>query len=274
MIRRIVIAAALFAPAGGVAAQSNEAPKTSIGISLGYQASTSLWDVANQLIAPVTLPPKVGTSWDPDAWHLRRDAAGTFALQVRGTRYLGEQVGVVAEFSLSAVKPTDRCSIVQRGRGGEVPNADPGLPAVCDSIPVTSQGSSTAMSLQGGMILRPFPGSVLQPYFEGLAGIASMGSSTAALKSDIGGATVTIYRDPEWHRIRPTFVVGAGIATELARGLHGRFAVRDTWMSQSVITGSPDILSTDVTTSTKFKGYISVMVGLDIVLTKQWGRRY
>lgn len=274
MNRKYQLVALFVAPIAALSAQTNDAARTTIGISVGRQRAELLWNIPTQFVAPVTLPPKVGTSWDPDIWHLRRDVEVAPTVQVRGTRFFGEHLGFVAEFAFYTFKLRDFCNIVQRGRGGEVPNADPELPRVCSAIPGTSQGSSTTMVMQAGMVVRPFSGSVLQPYVEGLAGFASTGSSTAELRSAIGGVAVTIYRDPEWHRFTPTFALGVGVTSQLASGLLARLAVRDTWVSQSTVIDTPDELSANAQIGTTYKRYFSVMIGLDIVLKRQRGKRY
>jgi hypothetical protein len=275
MIRWAGLIALLVLPLTSLAAQSNEAARTTIGISIGLLPAASLWDVPNQIITPISPSPIGGAPWDPDIWSLRREViARRPVLQMRGTRFVNPRVGFTAEFAYYALSTVDHCTVVQHGRVGNAANADPALPQVCDSIPVTPQGSRSTLALQGGVVLRPFSGATIQPFVEGLAGFASAASSMAELRSDFAGTSLTIYHDLASSNVHPTFALGGGFTTGVVPGLLARVAARESWISESIVTGASQGQATPALIQARYIGFFAVTVGFDIVLAKQRGKRY
>lgn len=280
MIRRLGMLMSLVVPTAALVAQSaNDVPKTLIGVSFGVLPGGSLWEVPNQPITAISTPPNPTSHYPPDVVDLRRDLQPRRpVLSVHGTRFVNSHLGYTAEFDYLAFQTTDACTVVQHG-------GDPALGAVCDSIPVTSQGPRATTVLQAGLILRPLSGSVLQPYVEGLAGFASTASSTATLTSTVGHAAgaggsapliVNIYQDPRGNTLRPTWTLAAGLATAATQGLQVHVELRDSWIAQSIVTGATQGQGHGEVTpiQSTFRGFMSVLFGFDVVLAKQRGKRY
>ncbi len=274
MIQRLALVALLVLPAGTLVAQTHDAPRTLIGISVGILSGGNLWDIPNQGITPLTVSPNPAFPYTPDVDHIRRDMEPHRpTLSLHATHFVNAHIGYTGEFNYLGFKTMDACTIVQRG-------TDPILNRVCDSIPASSQGDRTTTVFQGGLIVRPVASSVLIPYFEGMIGIASTPTSSATLTStyghDVSGNAldVNIYQDSRWGTVQPTWTLGAGLATMAATGLQIHIEVRDSWIAQSVVTGGTTGQAAVTPLQTTFKGWLSVMVGFDIVLAKSRGKRY
>jgi hypothetical protein len=274
MIRRLVQVALLVLPAGALGAQTHDAPRTLIGISVGILSDGNLWDIPNQTISTLSTSPDPNHPYTPDIDHIRRDMdAHRPTLSLHVTHFVNDHIGYTGEFNYLGFKTTDACTIVQRG-------TDPILNRVCDSIPASSQGDRTTTVFQAGLIVRPVASSVLLPYFEGMVGVASTPTSSATLTStyghDVSGdaLNVNIYQDSRWGTVQPTWTLAAGLATMAASGLLVHVEARDSWIAQSIVTGGTTGQAVPTPVQTTFKGWLSVMVGFDIVLAKSRGKRY
>jgi hypothetical protein len=272
---RACMATLLLYPTASLAAQStHDAPRTLIGVSIGLLGGGNVWDIANQVITPISVPVDTTHPFTPDIDHLKRDMLSHMpTVSVHVTHFVNTHVGYTGEFNYLGFKTSDACTVTQRG-------TDPLLGRVCDSIPASSQGARTTTVFQGGLILRPLSSSVLQPYFEGMAGIASTPSSTGTLTSTYGhdpdgdALIVNIYQDPKWGSVQPTWTLAAGLATMAASGLQVHVEVRDSWIAQSIVTGATMGQGAVTPVQMTFKGWLSVMFGFDIVLAKSRGKRY
>ena len=164
----------------------------------------------------------------------------------------------------------DGCALIED-------DGDASLAQTCATLNSQSDASS-AYALQVGGVARLSPGATLQPYLQGLVGIASTPSSSVATSAsdvDLNGAgTLTIYTDSHWTGERPTWTLAAGIATAPSQGLQVRFEIRDTWLSQSIVTGANATQNIEPPTRSVIKGFPSILLGFDLVLRTQRGRRY
>jgi hypothetical protein len=86
--------------------------------------------------------------------------------------------------------------------------------------------------------------------------------------------TLEIYHDDKTREIRPTWTLGAGFSTAPSSGYQIRFEVRETWMTQTVVTGATSGQGFVPPTKTVLKAFPSAMIGFDVVLAKRRGRRY
>jgi hypothetical protein len=272
-VPRLMVAASavlLMAHPGILPAQStSDAARTMFGVSFGILPGSTLWEVTNQPITPISPPPREGHPYPPDIVDIHRELEPRRpVISVHGTRYLSAHLGLTAEFAHFAIKTRDGCAVV-------TPGGDPALAAICDSVAATPQGSPSSDVIQAGVVLRASPSSVIQPFALALAGIALTPTSTAALKSDYASETsVTIYSDPQSHNVSPSWTVAAGLATMALPGLQAHVEVRNSWITESIVSGPSLGQSLPTPVKSTLKGFVSVLIGFDLVLARQRGKRY
>jgi len=257
-----VIVAAAF-PATGARAQTNDEARLTLGIALGYIGSMSLWDVASQ---PVFSPAN-----EPDLFHLHREVRSDITIAGHATYYPGPHLGFTGEFTYLGLGTTDACTIVHD-------NGDLELRAVCDALKGTLGTASTTV-VHGGIVYRPFSRTFLQPYFKGVVGLAFTPASTVAMRSTYGAIADTalintIYKDDDWKVIRPSWSVGVGVSTAATSGYQIHVEIRETWLTMGVVDAPTSAQGFVPAHSSVLKGFPSVLVGFDVVLARQRGRRY
>jgi hypothetical protein len=255
--------ALLLAPITALHAQTNDESRLTFGISAGYIGSRTLWDIPAQSIAAAFDP--------PDLFHLHRETHSDISLSGHFAYYPSPHIGFAGEFTYVGLGTADSCSIVQDG-------GDPELQAACGALQGTYGSASTTL-IQAGMIYRPLTRSFLQPYFKGLAGIAFTPSSTIQMISNYGsiGDTaliITIYEDPDWKELRPTWTAAIGVSTASNAGYQLHVEARESWLPLGVVTGATSGQGFIPPHKTVLVGFPSILVGFDIVLEKRRGRRY
>ena len=255
--------ALLLTPIAALHAQTNDESRLTLGISAGYIASRVLWDVPAQSIASAFDP--------PDIFHLHRETHSDISLSGHFAYYPGPHIGITGEFTYVGLGVADACNIVQDGGDVEVR-------AACSALQGTYGSASTTL-IQAGMIYRPLTRSFLQPYFKGLAGLAFTPSSTIETRSTYGsiGDTaliITIYEDPDWKELRPTFTAVVGFSTASSSGYQLHVEARESWLGLGVVTGATSGQGFIPPHKTVLFGFPSILVGFDIVLEKRRGRRY
>jgi hypothetical protein len=251
---------ARFAAAG---AQTNDEARLTMGISGGWIASAQLWDIPSQRV--------LSTFDDPDFYHLHRELRSDITLSGHGTFFRGPHIGFTGEFSYLGLGTTDACNVVQDG-------GDADLRAACNAVN-GEQRPASVTTVQAGVVLRPLSRSFFQPYGKILGGLAFTPSSTVAMTSFYGAIgdtllTLEIYKDDHTREIRPTWTLAAGFATAPSSGYQFRIEVRETWLTQTVLTGSTSGQGFVPPTKTVLKAFPSILVGFDVVLEKRRGRRY
>ncbi|HEY3933220.1 MAG TPA: hypothetical protein VGL65_01245 [Gemmatimonadales bacterium] len=267
--RPLVWFAAFVALAGtrtAVSAQTNDQARVTVGVSAGYISSVPLWNVDQPICS-------VGASCNPSIWHLQRELRSDISISGQVTYFGQPHLGITGEFTYLGLGSTDDCTIVHD-------NGDPDLQAACDALK-GDQRPASVTTIQGGAIYRPITRTLIQPYFKGMAGLAFTPLSTVEMESiygvvaDTAVLQITVYRDPDWKPVRATLSLAAGFATASNGGYQLRAEVRETWMPLSAVAGPvaegqgfiPAI-------NHSFKHFTSVMVGFDVVLEKNRGRRY
>ena len=251
-----------LAPVGTLRAQTNDEARLTLGIAAGYIGSLILWDVPNQPIA---------SSNSPSIFHLRRETHSDISISGQATFYRGPHFGFTGEFTYVGLGNTDSCTLVQDG-------GDVELVAACNALQ-GAQGSASTTLVQGGVVFRPLARSFLQPYFKGIVGLAFTPSSTIMTRSTYGsiGDTaliLTIYKDDNWKAVRPAWTVAFGISTAPSSGYQLHLEVRESWLPLGVVTGPTTGQGFVPPHKSVIKGFPSILVGFDIVLEKQRGRRY
>ena len=257
------VVAAAAAPMVQLPAQTNDEARLTMGIAAGFIGSTKLWDIPNQ--------PVYSRFNEPDIFHLHREMHSDITVSAHATYFPGPHVGFNAEFTFLGLGTTDACTLIHD-------NGDQELVAACSALEGTIGSASTTV-INAGLIYRPLTRTFLQPYFKANAGLAFTPSSTVALQSNYGavGDTllfITIYKDDDWKPIRPSWSVGFGISTAPSSGYQIHVEVRETWLALGVVTAPTTGQGFVPAHSSVVKTYPSILVGFDVVLARQRGRRY
>jgi hypothetical protein len=85
---------------------------------------------------------------------------------------------------------------------------------------------------------------------------------------------VTIYDDDVRTRIRPALGLGVGATVVLGRGYHLRAEVRDNIVGVVRVAGPASALGAIPPHETTYKHLFGILIGLDVILERQRGRRY
>ena len=252
-----------LAPVPALYAQTNDEARLTLGIAAGYIGSNSLWEIPNQ--------PVLSFSNEPVLFHLRRELRSDITISGHATYFSNAHFGVTGEFTYLGLGKSDGCTIIND-------HGDAVLRAVCDAI-VGTRGSTSIVVIHGGGVYRPLSRAALQPYFKGTVGFAFTPSSTIALNSIYGAIVdtplvMTIYTDPNWKSIRPSWTLGFGISTAPSSGYQIHVEARETWFSLGAVTEPTSSQGFTPASRSVVKGFPSILIGFDVVLAKQRGRRY
>ena len=251
------------APVLPLRAQTNDEARLTIGIAGGFLGSSKLWDVPNQ--------PVYSMFNEPDIFHLHREMHSDITISAHATYFPGPHFGFTGEFTFLGLGTTDACTVIHDNGNLELLDA-------CSALEGTLGSASTTV-VHAGVVYRPLTRTFLQPYLKASAGIAFTPSSTIALQSNYGfvGDTalfITIYKDDDWRPIRPSWTLGFGISTAPSSGYQIHVEVRETWLALGVVTAATTGQGFVPAHSSVLKGYPSILVGFDVVLARQRGRRY
>jgi opacity protein-like surface antigen len=268
LIRFVILFAAgtlvAVLPSHQVNAQTVDRARLVIGISIGRIGGSDLWDVARQPILSM-LEPEV-----PDTFQLHRGIQAGITVSAHGTYFVSPHFGVTGELTYLGLATQDACTLLNN-------DGDASLAQTCETLN-NQVGTSSVYALQVGGVAWLSPGTTIQPYLKGLIGIASTPTSTvatAATDIDLNGVgTLTIYRDSRWSSERPTWTLAAGLATAPSQGIQVRLEIRDTWLAQSIVMGANPTQNVEPPMRSVIKSFPSILLGFDIVLRKQRGRRY
>jgi hypothetical protein len=88
------------------------------------------------------------------------------------------------------------------------------------------------------------------------------------------GVLLTVYDDDTNTRVSPSFAIGVGATMQLGRSYGLRWEVRDNIVGVERVSGptpGPRVVPPHDRT---FKHLFSVLIGLDVLLERQRGRRY
>jgi hypothetical protein len=253
----------LLVLAAPLRAQTTDESRLILGIAAGYIGSQPLWDVPNQPIASTFDP--------PDIFHLHRETHSDISISGQFTYFKGPHLGFTGEFTYVGLGNSDSCTLVQN-------NGDLDLIAACGALNGATGSASTTL-VQGGLIYRPLSRSFLQPYIKGLVGMAFTPTSLIETVSTYGAIAdtalvLTIYQDDHQHELRPTWTAVFGISTAPSSGYQIHVEVRDSWLPLTVVTGPTSGQGFTPPNKTTIFGFPSILVGFDIVLARQRGRRY
>lgn len=261
--RTIILTIVTLSPWATLGAQTNDEARLTLGMSAGYIGSIRMWEIPNQPIFSQFDP--------PDLFHLTRELHSDITVSGHATYFGTPHVGITGDFSYIGLGTSDDCTIAQDG-------GDLELASVCNALKGTL-GSASTTTVNGGLVYRPFTRTFLQPYFKGVVGLAFTPTSTIAMRSVYGaiGDTsliLTVYKDDHWAAVRGTATASFGIATAPSSGYQLFIEARETWLPLRQITGPTIGQGLEPDSKSVLKSVPSLLIGFDIVLAKQRGRRY
>jgi hypothetical protein len=272
-----------------LSAQTIDWGRVTIGLSAGLRAGGSLWEVPNQPVLSSNINPN-GTLqapyYPPDLYHLYRDVGAGFTIAAQATFFSSPHFGLTFELTYLGLNLNDKCTVAHDGGDAELATAcayvgssqttaaTPGFPT-----PPTVDHSASATLIEGGVILRPFKPAALQPFFKGLIGFATTPHSTLEMESVYGvvvdtSVGIIIYQDASPPQVRPVFTAAAGLTTAPTSGLQFHVEARETFLPLAVVTGPTISQNLLPPNQSVLKGFFSLMVGFDVVLVRERGKRY
>ncbi len=229
-------------------------------ISGAYLDGVGLWAIPNQLV-------DLGLSQDVIA--VERSVKSSFGAGLSGTYFAGERVGLTAEAFFMDLAYDDGCRLVQAS--GSVRVAE-----VCSDIDQAERGA-TGVALSFGAVFRLASREFISPFARVQGGFALTNQSSVVMRGQsptFDNAILTIYEDDAQTRIRPTFSLGVGTTVVLSRGYHLRWEVRDQLMGIVAVAEPVDLVTRIPPRETVYKHRLSILIGLDVILERQRGRRY
>ncbi|HUF34897.1 MAG TPA: hypothetical protein VMN37_03055 [Gemmatimonadales bacterium] len=255
-----VVAALLVAmPAMSAAAQATgDRARLVFTVSGALVDGRGLWAVPRQ---------SIGIGTPPDTLALERGIKSDFGVGFAGAYFPGEHLGFTADAFLLGVGYSDSCRPTR-------PIADPRNRDVCEFID-THDRPASAVTLNVGVVYRIASREFISPFARATAGLLFSNQSPLAMdgRSSTGEA-VAIYTDPNQSRVAPGFALGLGTTVVLGKAYHLRWEVRDNIVRVDRVTGATEFNGALPPHDRVYKHLISVMVGLDVVLERQRGRRY
>lgn len=251
-------AALLAAPAASAAQATGDQARIIFTVSGAYIQGRGLWTVANQ---PVQDPPF------QDNYVLSRSIQPTFGAGFSGAYFAGEHVGLTADFFLLGLGYDDSCRIL--GAPESVRNLQ-----VCDDIDGQDK-SAAAVTVSAGANFRFFSREFISPFARANVGLLFSNQSSVLTQGVTNsGVLLTIFEDDKRTRISPAFALGVGATMPISRSYHLRWEVRDNIVGIEAVTGPTSQPRFEPPHERRFKHMFSVLIGIDIVLERNRGRRY
>lgn len=230
-------------------------------VSGAYVGDRGLWSVAPQ---PV---PDVAGGSGIDNFGLSRSVMPTFGAGFSGTYFKGEHVGISADAFLIGLGYEDNCRIIGNVQSSQ--NQE-----ICDYIDLRERRAA-AVTVSLGGVFRINSRDAISPFARVNAGLLFSNQSSIRTEGFTDQAVLlTIYEDDSDTRVSPAFAVGLGATMVLGRAYHLRWEVRDNIVGVQEVTGTTAGPRTIPPHEEKFQHLFSVLIGLDVILERQRGRRY
>jgi hypothetical protein len=253
------IAALAFPSTAALAQKSGDQSRIIFTISGAYIGGRGLWTVPNQ---PVQDPPAF-----VDTFNLNRSIAANFGAGFSGAYFPSGNVGITADFLLLGLGYDDACRITN------TPESLRNL-EVCDDIDEQDK-SAAAVTIGVGGNFRFFPREFISPFARANVGILIANQSSILVQGVSNeGVLLTIYDDEKRESVTPAFALGVGATMQISRGYHLRWEVRDNIVGIDAVTGPTDAPRFVPPHEQVFKHMFSVLIGIDVVLERDRGRRY
>jgi hypothetical protein len=232
-------------------------------VSGAYVQSRGLWSVSNQPVQQ-TVDDTIPTV---DNFSINRSTQGTFAAGFSGTYYPGENVGVTADAFLLGLGFDDSCRLTQ-------PVESSRNQQICDDIDDQDK-SAAAVTMSGGAVFRFFSREPISPFARVSVGLLFSNQSsvlTQGVRDD--GVLLTIYEDSKRTRVSPSLALGVGATMPIGRAYHLRWEVRDNIVGIEAVTAPTAAPRFEPPHERRYKHLFSVLIGIDVILERNRGRRY
>jgi len=277
--RLALLSAPILLGATSIAAQTGttvDYPRISVGISGGVRAGAFLWDIPDQTILatganPLDHPPS-------SVFHLHRDVAVGQTFTAFANFYSGPRWGFTFEFAYLGLTLDDTCELAVDGGDAVLKAACAGLHGGARYADGFQGHGGSAISFNVGAAYRTSVGKGMQPYFKGLVGLATLPTSTVAMSStygDIGSpVNLTIYPAFGSNAVRLSGTAVAGISSAPVHGFGIHLEVRETFITQEVVTAATASQNLVPPSTAVWKGFPSILFGFDLVLKREHGKRY
>lgn len=263
-IRDLAAAAALLAAfASQVEAQrTGDRARLVFTVSGAYTDRRGLWSVASQPVQDA-----VGTAQITDNFALSRGIMPALGAGLSGIYFPGEHLGITGEAFLIGLGYEDNCRIA--GPAMSAQNAQ-----ICADIDERER-RATAVTISGGGIFRLFSREPISPFARVSAGLLFSSQSSILTEGFTDeGVLLTVYEDDSNARVSPAFAIGVGATVQLGRSYGLRWEVRDNIVGVERVSGPTAGPRVEPPHDRSFKHLFSVLIGLDVVLERQRGRRY
>ena len=258
-IRDLATVALLAFPATAAMAQkTGDESRIIFTVSGAYIGGRGLWSVPDQ---PVQDPPLV------DTFSLNRSIQSNFGAGFSGAYFPGSNLGITADFLLLGLGYDDSCRIVN------TPQSQRNL-EVCQDIDGQDK-SAAAVSFAVGANFRLASREFISPFVRANVGVLFANQSsilTQGVTND--GALLVIYDDEKRESVTPAFALGVGATIQVSRGYHLRWEVRDNIVGIDAVTGPTSQPRFVPPHEQVYKHMFSVLIGVDVILERDRGRRY
>jgi hypothetical protein len=256
----IVLAGAFLASlaTNGMAQRTGDRARLVFTVSGALVDGRGIWAVERQ---------PIGAGTAPDALTITRGFKTNFGVGFSGAYYPGENLGFTGDAFLLGLGFDDTCRPAS-------PIANPRNAEVCDYIDRTDRPGS-AVTLGAGVIYRVASREFISPFARLNAGLLISNQSHLALDGVANnGEGVSIYMDDRGTRVTPSLALGIGTTVVLGRAYHLRWEIRDNVIRVDQVTAPAEFNGAIPPHDGAWKHLLSVLVGLDIILERQRGRRY
>ena len=261
---RVVIAiSVVLAPAGLRAQATTDQAQLEFTIGLGQTSGGGqLWQVGHQPFIP-----------DPasiDTLAVGRSFRRTINVSFSGTYFPGNHLGFIGEAQLLGLGTADECAV--RFTLGASNTAD-----LCRSID-RAERNATSVAISGGAVYRIGSHQAVHPYLRVGGGVVVSQQSFLRMHGEIpaagGPSDLTLFKDDQNTTVKPFALFGGGVVAVATKGIQFRFEVRDNWVQVPAITGPTSRQGLVPPSRLVSKHLLSFMIGFDIVLERNRGRRY
>jgi hypothetical protein len=228
-------------------------------INGAYIGGKGLWSVPEQPVAVDAFPTNLS---------ITRSTTSTFGASLAGTYYPKDKWGFTGEAFLLGLGYDNACRVTSTGAVSQ------SVAEVCEDITRQERSAATA-SLAVGTIFRMASQEFISPFLRaGVGALFTNQSSILTQGTDNNGVLLVIYGDGGGSRVRPAFQLGVGATMVLSKGYHLRWEVRDNIVGVEEVTGPVQNVGAEPPHETNFEHVWSVLIGLDVILERQRGRRY
>jgi opacity protein-like surface antigen len=244
-------------PAPAAAQRTGDRARLVFTVSGAYIGGKGLWTVPNQPVQDV--PPA-------DTFSLRRGVRSTLGASFSGTYFPSAKVGLTAEAFLIGLGYEDGCDLVGSSQSAQIAQ-------VCQSL--DKKKSAAAVTLSVGGIFRVASREFISPFARIGVGL-NFSNQSSLLMSGFSndGVELLVYDDKKHTRVLPAASLGVGATAAFAKAYHMRWEVRDNIVGISAVTGPTAGAGLVPPHETRFKHLWSILIGFDVILERERGRRY